>query len=101
MSRTREYRHTEAQNQDISTTGTLADSLVADRAHVSVAIDGSVASDYALDVDFGDGSWQEWTTFGSTDTVRQTLTLAVERARVRNTTGQTSGDTADVRLGAV
>lgn len=94
------YRHDEASGVDLTNTGEVLTLRTEGADTVTLTVDGDVTSDYALDVDTGDGAWE---TFASPSggAIAQSYTVAVRRVRVRNTTGQTSGDTADVRLGAV
>lgn len=95
------YRYKAVTDAGIDTTGELLVLDVDDHATtVSVSIEAGVLSDFALDVDLGDGTWLEgWATY-SGSSVMEVETVAARRVRIRNTTAQTSGDTADVRLGA-
>lgn len=93
--------HADVDSADISVTGELLSMGTDGRKTVSVSIEASVASDFALDVDLGDGTWVAgWSTYSSSSSVSDTVTVAADRVRVRNTTAQTSGDTADVKLAA-
>jgi len=101
MPRTRHYVHTVESGQAIDSTGTLATLAVFDRDRVTVVINGSVASDFALDVQMEPGgSFTTYKTYSSTDSVAETIDLAAHSVRVQNTTAQTAGDTATVKLGA-
>lgn len=95
------YRHDSTEDADLSQTGALlaVDSLDGTTT-VSVAVSASAASDFAVDVDFGDGQWFTWQTYGTVQSVTDSLSIAARRVRVRNTTAQTDGDTADVTVGA-
>jgi len=101
MTRTRRYVHGEALTAGIDTTGELLTQETVDRDTVTVSIEADVASDFALDIKFDqDGSFVEgWQTY-SGSSVQDTLDLTVYEVRIRNTTAQTGGDTADVRVGA-
>lgn len=102
MPRTRHYVHTDNPGVSIETTGTLAELETADRDRVTISVESDVASTFAFDVKFSpNGSWvQDWDNYSSVDSVSDVKDLTVYAVRVRNTTAQTSGDTADVRLGA-
>jgi hypothetical protein len=93
------YRHTEADGVGIDTTGPLATLRTEGRETVSVSVEADVSSDFALEVDFGDGVWVEWQTY-SASSVADSVTVAAERVRVVNNTAQTAGDTADAKVGA-
>lgn len=101
MTRTRRYVHNEVENADISGIGELLTLKTVDRDRVTLSIEGSVASDYALDVRFaeGDDFVEGWSTY-SGDSIGDVTDLTVYEVRIRNTTAQTAGDTADVRVGA-
>jgi len=102
MPRTRHYVHDEALGVGIDSTGELLTLQTADRDRVTVSIEADVSSDFALDVKFSpDGSFVTgFDTFGTTASVSTVQDLTVYEVRIRNTTAQTAGDTADVRLGA-
>ena len=101
MPRTRHYVHTVASGEAIDTTGTLATLAAFDRDKLTVVIDGSVPSDFALDVQMEPGgSFTTFKTYSGTDSVTETLDLVAHSVRVQNTTAQTAGDTATVKLGA-
>jgi len=95
------YVHDEVSGADISGTGDLLTLRTRGRDTVTVTVRADVASDFAIDIDSGNGFVDGYETFSATDSVDTTLTVATERVRVRNTTAQTSGDTADVTAGAV
>jgi hypothetical protein len=101
MTRTRRYVHGKALNADISGTGELLTLQTADRDRVTLSIEADVASDFALDVQFAESEdfVQDWATYSS-DSVQDVRDLTVYAVRIRNTTGQSSGNTADVRVGA-
>jgi len=101
MPRTRHYVHRVAQDQSIDSTGTLATLAAFDRDKLTVIIEGSVASDFALDVQMEPGgSFTTYKTYTGTDSVAETVDLVAHSVRVQNTTAQTAGDTATVKLGA-
>jgi hypothetical protein len=101
MPRTRHYVHTVESGQAIDSAGTLATLAVFDRDKVTIVIDGSVASDFALDVQMEPGgSFTTFKTYSSTDSVAETVDLVAHSVRIQNTTAQTAGDTATVKLGA-
>lgn len=101
MPRTRHYVHTVESNQAIDTTGTLATLAVFDRDKVTVIIDASASSDFALDVQMEPGgSFTTYKSYSSTDSVAETIDLTAHSVRIQNTTAQAGGDTATVKLGA-
>jgi hypothetical protein len=102
MPRTRHYVHTVASGQAIdSAPETLATLGVFDRDKLTVIIEGSVSSDFALDVQMEPGgSFTTFKTYSSTDSVGETIDLVAHSVRVQNTTAQSGGDTATVKLGA-
>lgn len=94
------YRHAGVDGAGIDSETTLVTLRPEGRDTISVFVNASVSSDFALEVDFGDGDWVEWTTYSATASVTDTVSVAAQKARVRNTTAQTAGDTADANLGA-
>jgi len=101
MPRTRHYVHRVVQDQPIDSTGTLATLAAFDRDKLTVIIKGSVTSDFALDVQMEPGgSFTTFKTYSGTDSVAETVDLVAHSVRVQNTTAQTAGDTATVKLGA-
>jgi len=101
MPRTRHYVHRVASGQPIDSTGTLATLAAFDRDKLTVIIDASTTSDFALDVQMEPaGSFTSFKTYSSTDSVAETIDLVAHSVRVQNTTAQTAGDTATVKLGA-
>lgn len=102
MPRTRHYVHTVESNQAIdSAPVTLATLAVFDRDKVTVIIEASVSSDFALDVQMKPGgSFTTWKSYSNTDSVGETIDLTAHSVRVQNTTAQAGGDTATVKLGA-
>lgn len=95
-----EYRFDTVDGAGIDATGELLTLTADGRETVSVHINADVSSDFALEVDFGDGTWIEWATYNSTASVTDTQSVAARKVRVVNNTAQTSSDTADVKLGA-
>jgi len=101
MPRTRHYVHRVEENTAIDSTGTLATLASFDRDKLTVLIDASVTSDFALDVQMEPGgSFTTFKTYSSTDSVAETVDLVAHSVRVQNTTAQTAGDTATLKLGA-
>jgi hypothetical protein len=102
MPRTRHYVHRVASGQPIdSAPETLATVATFDRDRLTLIIEASVASDFALEVQMEPGgSFTTFKTYTGTDSVAETLDLVAHSVRVQNTTAQTAGDTATVKLGA-
>jgi hypothetical protein len=68
---------------------------------LTIDVEATVASDFTLQVDFGDGTFVPFdSSYTSTDTINDVQDLTVARVRLVNATAQTASDTADVRLGA-
>ena len=96
------YLHEHATGASIATAQALLTQSVEDADTITISVEAAVASSFALDVDFGDGNWvQGWQTWSAVSSIGENVTLAADRIRIRNTAGQTSGDTADVHVGAV
>jgi len=101
MPRTRHYVHTVASGQAIDSTGTLATLAAFDRDKLTVIIEASVTSDFELDVQMEPGgSFTTFRAYSATDSVAETIDLVAHSVRIQNTTAQTAGDTATVKLGA-
>jgi hypothetical protein len=101
MPRTRHYVHRVVQDEPIDSTDTLATLATFDRDKLTVIIEASVASDFALEVQMEPGAaFTTFETYTGTDSVAETLDLVAHSVRVRNTAAQTAGDTATVKLGA-
>jgi len=102
MPRTRHYVHRVVSDTTIDTAPeTLATVATFDRDKLTLIIEASVASDFALEVQMEPGgSFTTYRTYTGTDSVAETVDLVAHSVRVRNTTAQTAGDTATVKLGA-
>jgi len=92
------FRHAHANDEGIDSTSVLVAQEVAGATEHTININASVASDFALDVNFGNGWVNGWKTYSSTDAVQKNVTVVAEQIRVRNTTAQAAGDTASVDL---
>jgi len=103
MTRNRRYVHAVVSGEPIDSADTTLLTLgTFDRREVTLVIDADVSSDFDLDVQHEPGgSFQTFTSYAATDSVTETLDLAVHSVRVVNTTAQTAGDTATVKVGAV
>ncbi|MEE6210843.1 hypothetical protein U3A55_11860 [Salarchaeum sp. III] len=94
------YLHDHTDDADLSSTGTLLELKTEEATTVTAIVEASVASSFAIDVDLGNGWRTGFRTYDSTDAVADTISVAARRVRIRNTAGQTAGDTATVDLGA-
>jgi len=102
MPRTRHYVHRVVSDTAIDTAPeTLATLAAFDRDKLTLIIEASVASDFALEVQMEPGgSFTTYRTYTGADSVAETVDLVAHSVRVQNTTAQTAGDTATVKLGA-
>jgi len=97
-----EYLHVERDAQAIDSTGavcTLDPSY--DTRTISLYVDASEATDFALEVKFGaEDEWVEMDTFTGTDSLSEAFDLPAFAHRLVVTTAATAGATADVKIGA-
>lgn len=97
-----EYLHAERDGQPIDATGaicTLNPSY--DTRTISLYLDASEATDFAVEVKFGEtDEWVVMDTFTGTDSLTEAFDLPAFAHRVVVTTAATAGATADVKLGA-
>jgi hypothetical protein len=97
-----EYLHVERDAQAIDSTGpvcTLDPSY--DTRTISLFLNASEATDFALEVKFGaEDEWVEMDTFTGTDSLSEAFDLPAFAHRLVVTTAATAGATADVKIGA-
>ena len=100
MSEKRAYQYAVENNAPIDETGTLAQLETRGRRQVTVIVDATTDSTFALEAQFdGADDWKFVDEFTTKDSVVETRQLSVAKVRLQNETAQEAGETADVKLG--
>ena len=100
MSEKRAYQYEDKENVPIDETGTLAQLETRGRRQVSISVNATVNSDFALEAKFSpEGPWVSIESFSTVQSITETRQLSLEAVRLQNETAQEAGETADVKLG--
>lgn len=86
-------------DEPIDTTGVIVEAEIPGDALVSLNVEGTVATDYQLDVSADGETWFEAeATYTGTDSVSDVFELGDRYLRLRVTSAAATGETADVTV---